>query len=196
MTKLYGCFKLLLLLCLFGACASPPPVITTEEALQETVSYIAMEPETIIEVKPEPVEQPRIILTDGLDSELFRDLPLVAKNYLRTISRAFRRQDREFLISQGEAQYEMEQRFLMDDEAYLAHLFRIGPLSENHYLKPLVQPRLYVNTVRAIEFTGWEEIGPMLEIRGRLHFVDGSTIPCLIKLIWRLAEPRILGAWY
>ena len=196
MTKLYGCFKLLLLLCLFGACASPPPVIITEEAIQETVPHIVSEPETVIETTAETVEQPRFVLTDGLDSELFRDLPLVAKNYLRTLSQAFRRQDKEFLLSQGKAQYEIEQRFLMDDETYLALLYRIGPLSRNHYMKPIVHPRLYVNTVRGIEFTGWEEIGPMLEIRGLLHFIDGDTTPCVIMLLWRLQEPRILGAWY
>ena len=132
---------------------------------------------------------------NGLGSSRFRDLPPEAKEYLETLAGAFRKRDKGFLISQGEAQYERELRSRYDEGTYLALLYRIGPYSEDMEWKSPAPVQLDTSTVQAIEYSGWEEKGPMLEIKGRLYFVNSVHLPCAIMLVWRLPEPRILGEW-
>jgi len=173
---------------LFGACASQM------QAAGETYPSEALPPEEG-ETPPEGAALPA---GDGLDSGSFRDLPPEAREYLKILAGAFRNRDREFLISQGESQYEKELRFRLDEESYLASLYRAGPYSEDsEWMLPRAfgpaSPRLDLSAVRAIEYTDWEERGPMLEIRGRLYLQDGGPLPFEIVLVWRLPEPKILG---
>ena len=134
---------------------------------------------------------------DGLNAPSFRGLPAEARDYLKTLAKAFREKDKAFLVSQGEMQYENELRLTLEEECYLALLYRIGPYSEvSHWGSPARGsdlPRLDSSKVRGIEYTAWEEQGPMLEIKGRLYMQNSSSIPCRLVLIWRLPEPKILG---
>ena len=143
------------------------------------------------EKAPGPVVQPPP--GNGLDSAGFRNIPADARNYLTALADAFKSKNRDFLVSQGEAQYEKEVRSRVDEETYLALLYRAGPYSADSEWKPAVPPRLEYSHIRAIEYTGWEEAGPMLDIKGRLYLNGGAVLPCRIILAWRLPEPKILG---
>lgn len=187
------------LVCLFGACVSRPP--EEEKAappfIAETVEETPTAPAARTEPKPvpPPPEKPpqRLPRKDGLDSPLFGDIPLEAKDYLRTLAEAFRAKDGEFLIAQGEPQYEKEQRFRHEEDVYLAMLYRVGPYStDTHWNSPDI-PRMDYSQIEAIEYLGWEEKGPMLQIAGLLYYEDSSTLPCGVTLLWRLLEPKILG---
>ena len=135
---------------------------------------------------------------DGLDAPAFRNLPPEARDYLGILSAAFNRKDKEFLISQGETQYERDTRRQFDDEAYLAMLYRVGPYSGNsEWMTPRTAgsalPSLHIPGTSGIEYSEWRENGPMLEINGRLRLTNSDTLPCTIMLVWRLPEPKILG---
>ena len=132
---------------------------------------------------------------DGLGTQTFRQFPSEAADYLRLLSEAFRNRDSAFLLSQGEIQYETELRPRYEDEVYLAMMFRIGSYGEDSQWGSTQVLRLHPAQLRGIEYTGWEEAGPMLRISGRIHMIDGSNIPCEIVLVWRLPEPKILGYW-
>ena len=140
-----------------------------------------------------PVSFQQLPSGNGLDSPSFRNLPPEAYEYLEALAEAFLNKDREFLISQGESQYEEELRFLLDEDAYLALLYRCGSHSEDSEWGSPALPLMNINVIRAIEYTEWEENGPMLDIKGRLHLEKSDTLPCRIVLVWRLPEPRILG---
>jgi hypothetical protein len=129
---------------------------------------------------------------DRLDTRDFEGLPPEARAYLRDLSRAFRDQDREFLLRQGEGRFEAEVRPFYDDESYLALLYRAGSWGTDAPRVEAEFPRLFPGEIRYIEYSGWEERGPVLEIRGRLVTRTGA-IPCVIMLIWRLVEPKIQG---
>jgi hypothetical protein len=129
----------------------------------------------------------------GLDSAAFRDMPAEARAYLEVLAEAFTGRDENFLLSQGEARFEAEVKPGHDKESYLALLYRTGSYAEEMPWVGTQLPRLDPAGIRRIEYTHWEENGPMLEIQGRLVTLSGGGIPCKIILIWRLREPKILG---
>jgi hypothetical protein len=131
---------------------------------------------------------------DRLDTPGFGGLPPEARAYLRELSRAFRDQDTAFLLRQGERQFEADVRPRRDDESYLALLYRAGPWGTDAPRAAAEVPRLFPGEIRYIEYSDWEERGPLLEIRGRLVTRTG-VIPCVIMLIWRLVEPKIQGLY-
>ncbi|MDR2160157.1 MAG: hypothetical protein LBP23_08855 [Treponema sp.] len=131
---------------------------------------------------------------DRLDTRDFDGLPPEARTYLEDLSRAFRSQDAEFLLGQGERQFEAEVKPLYDDESYLALLYRAGSWGTDTPPAETEFPRLFPGEIRRIEYSSWEERGPALEIRGRLVTRTGA-IPCAIMLIWRLREPKIQGIY-
>ena len=141
---------------------------------------------------PLPPEAAPSVPGDRLDSRDFDGLPPEARAYLADLSRAFRNQDTEFLLRQGESQFEAEVRPLYDDGSYLAMLYRIGSLGTDGPWTEAEFPRLSPGDIGYIEYTAWEERGPVLEIRGRLAAKTGF-IPGVIMLIWRLREPKIQG---
>jgi hypothetical protein len=129
---------------------------------------------------------------DRLNTRTFDGLPPEARAYLKDLSRAFRNRDAEFLLSQGEHQFEAEVRPFYDDESYLALLYRTGAWGADAPWTETEFPRLSPGEIRHVEYLGWEERGPVLEIRGRL-VTRAGIIPCTIMLVWRLAEPKIQG---
>ncbi|MDR0624090.1 MAG: hypothetical protein LBG10_06635 [Treponema sp.] len=131
---------------------------------------------------------------DRLDSGDFAGLPPEAKSYLQTLSRAFRTQDKNFLLGQGESRFEAEVKPHYDDESYLALLYRAGSYGAESPREETERPRLSPEEITYIEYSEWEERGPLLEIRARLVTRTG-TVPCVIMLIWRLAEPKIQGLY-
>ena len=174
---------LLALISVFSACVSPA---------KDPVPELA--PSMHKEESPSPVEH-RLPPGNGLDTAAFRKLPTEARDYLGVLAGAFLKKDKDFLVSQGETQYEKELRFRLDEKVYLALLYRTGPYSEDMLWKEITPPLLDVKTVRGIEYTSWEEKGPMIEIKGRIYPEKGEPVPCNIVLIWRLEEPKILGEY-
>jgi len=173
----------LLLACLFASCASQTP--HTKGTIPATSASQAAEK------APAPAES--LSGGDGLDAPQFRSLPPEARDYLAVLAEAFRKTNKDFLVSQGEPQYEQDLRSRYDEETYLALLYRIGPYSEDSEWKSASLERLEYSQVKSIEYLSWDEQGPMLDIKGRLCFQNGSTLPCRIVLAWRLIEPKILG---
>jgi hypothetical protein len=131
---------------------------------------------------------------NGLDREAFRKLGPETLSCLEALSRAFAGQDREYLLSQGEENYEAAVRPYYDEGSYLAMLYRVGAYAAESPWDSGRRPRLEPGEIRGIEYLDWEEQGPMLVIRGRLR-TETETLPCKIVLAWRLRTPRILGAY-
>ncbi|AEF80745.1 putative lipoprotein [Leadbettera azotonutricia ZAS-9] len=132
---------------------------------------------------------------DNLGKPTFKGLPQEAREYLETLSKAFREKNLDFLISQGEIHYENETRFRYDEETYLAMLYRIGPYTEDSPFREMKLPRLEYKEVTGIEYTAWDEKGPMIEIQAQLVYQKGETIPCEIMLVWKLPAPKVLGMY-
>jgi hypothetical protein len=157
-------------------------------------------PEQDGEARAAPPEQPPEggPSRTGLEKSPLREAPLEnlppeARAYLETLARAFRSGDRAFLLSQGEASFEAEVRPAYDEASYLALLYRIGSYGEDNFQGPTNTPTLFPEEIDRIEYTDWEERGPLLEIRGRLIRREKPPLPCLIMLIWKLREPKIQG---
>jgi hypothetical protein len=131
----------------------------------------------------------------GLDSPAFRDLPPEAAEYLKTLALAFTKQDRDFLVSQGETSYEADNRSRYDDETYLAMLYRVGPYQEDSPFREITLPRLAYAEIREIRYTAWEESGLFIKAEAHLIPYKGEALPCEIMLLWRLKEPKILGIY-
>jgi hypothetical protein len=141
-----------------------------------------------------PAKQPEAPDSRGFaEKDLFWEkMPPGAQAYLMELARAFARQDTAFLLAQGEPQFEAEVRPYYDEENYLAMLYRVGPYGEES--SPAAVDRLIPEKIKEIEYTDWEERGPMLKVRGRL-ITAGAKIPCLILFNPRLRTPKILGAY-
>jgi hypothetical protein len=121
-------------------------------------------------------------------------MPPGAWDYLTELARAFARQDTAFLLAQGEPQFEAAVRPYYDEENYLAMLYRVGPYGENNSPDSTDRNRLKPGEIRGIEYTDWEERGPMLKVQGYL-IAGAAKIPCVIFFNPRLRTPKILGAY-
>jgi hypothetical protein len=130
---------------------------------------------------------------NGLDSRAFKTIPAEAREYLERLARAFRTRDRQFLLDQGEKQFETEMRPGRDEESYLALLYRAGAYAVESPRLDSGLPRLNPAAINGIEYLSWEENGPLLEIMARLLTTDGANTPCRLMLAWRLPEPKIEG---
>jgi hypothetical protein len=169
-----------LLLPVLAGCAGLPPEMAVPEAAPAL-----------------PPESPPAKEEGGYSPKPPLGLPVEAGKYLRALSRAFSTADRDFLLAQGESQFEADNRGRYDEESYLALLYRVGLFSEDRASVPAEResPRLDLAQIRRIEFSGWEEQGPVLIIGGRLVTKTGGAIPCRLVLLWRLREPKILGVY-
>jgi hypothetical protein len=149
---------------------------------------------TVLQKKPSP-EAPlaSIERESGLDQGIFSNLSTDTRDYLVSLARAFKEEDRNYLIHQGEEQYAHRIQGRYSEEEYLALLFRVGPYSKESPFGPETTVRLDVHTVMGLRFTGWEDRGPVLEFRGTLKKKDGTELPCRILVLWKLREPKILG---
>ena len=134
--------------------------------------------------------------TDGLEKPGFRALPEEAAEYLSLLSKAFIAKNKNFIFSQGEEQYEKDNRGKYDDDVYLAMLYRAGAYSEDSERTSAAVPVLDLNHIRGIEYLSYTERGPLLEVKGRFHLENGQSVPCTILLVWRLVEPKIQGIYH
>jgi hypothetical protein len=125
---------------------------------------------------------------------LWERMPPEARAYLAELVRAFARQDTAFLLAQGEPQFEAAVRPYYDEENYLAMLYRTGPYGETSPPDSTGKNRLKPGEIRGIEYTDWEEQGPILKVRGCL-ITGAAKIPCAIFFNPRLRAPKILGAY-
>jgi len=187
--------KALFLFCLFCllfifSCTSNGSVIT-EDQENRTENIQANVTRSIVPGSAASMPIP----PDGLGTAPFRALPSIPRSYLETLSLAFRNKDRGFLILQGEDQYESDLRPNYNEEVYLAMLFRTGPYHADAPWNYTGIRTLNPDLVRSIQYTQWEETGPMIRVTGILHLENGEEMPCEIILLWRLEEPRILGYW-
>ncbi|MDR0879064.1 MAG: hypothetical protein LBN21_13540 [Treponema sp.] len=132
---------------------------------------------------------------DKLNTTIFEGIPAEARNYLQLLSQAFRNSDTEFILAQGEGQFEKEVKNRYDDAAYFALLYRTGAYAAEAPRENVENPRINFREIIRIEYLRWEEDGPMLEINGQLVTKKGEIIPCKLILAWRLKEPKILGMY-
>jgi hypothetical protein len=151
-------------------------------------------PETAAAENPRSEARPGRV-EDNLGKSVFKGLPQEARVYLETLSKAFREKDLDYLISQGELNYENETRLRYDEETYLAMLYRIGPYTEDSPFRDMKLPRLEYKEVIGIEYLKWDEKGPMIEIQARLISQKNEATLCEIMLVWKLPEPKILGTY-
>jgi hypothetical protein len=123
-------------------------------------------------------------------------LPAGARQYLAEISGAFSRQDGAFLLEQGEAAWNAAVRPRYDDATALALLYRAGAAAREDYAaRANGLPRLDFRQIKGIEYAGWAERGPLIEVEGRLLLSGGGAVPCSLLLVWRLREPKIQGLY-
>lgn len=143
---------------------------------------------------PPTPETARKDIGDGLGEAAFQRLPPEVFRYLRAISKAFQEQDEFFLLAQGETSFmDWTRENALPASLALARLFRIGCYAEDApgmAVQP--EPRLIASETRGIVYLGWEEWGPLLEVRANI-ITKNQTIPARIVLVWRLDPPKIQG---
>jgi hypothetical protein len=129
---------------------------------------------------------------DQLDHPIFAQLPSEVKSYLQAVSAAFKNHDEAFLLAQGEAMFEQTVRPHYFDDEYFIMLYRIGDSDE---FLSAVSKNIAISDISRIEYTGWENGDPVMEIRGRVFYDNNHFLPCRIMLAWRLDEPKIIGLY-
>jgi len=129
----------------------------------------------------------------GLNDPAFKKLSPEVLQYLQTLSDAFYTHDLPFLFNQAEAFYKKTYEGLYSSDEYLAMLYRIGPYSTESGLGDNKKPVLNLNEVLGITYTGWDEIGPVLEVRGKILLTNGKSEHSRLILLWRLGDIKIKG---
>jgi hypothetical protein len=129
----------------------------------------------------------------GLSNPAFKKLKPEVLSYLETLAEAFYTKDTAFLLAQAESYYQRTYEGLYPTDEYLAMLYRIGPYSTESPNGSNKKPSLDIKEVRGITYTGWEELGPVLEVRGTIHLADGKTEICRLILLWHLGDIKIKG---
>lgn len=129
----------------------------------------------------------------GLEAAVFADLPEGVRSYLERLAKAVREHDSKFLLDQGEPNYAKRLRLEVDDETYLALLYRVGPYAVERPSDDERPPRLPASKLRSIRYTGWDDLGPVVEVRGVLALDGEAPLPCRISVLWKLSEPRLIG---
>ncbi len=129
----------------------------------------------------------------GLRNAAFAGLPDGVAAYLERLAAAVRNRDAAFLRAQGEREYSGRVRPMVDEKAYLALLYRVGPYSAEGPADGERPPRLDPARLRSLRYTGWDENGPVAEVRGLLFLAEGPPLPCTISVLWKLREMRIIG---
>jgi hypothetical protein len=190
-TKAEKMKKILLLLPIFllmWACASSSTDKAVPDRTEAAPSPAPAKKTAAPETRPGKVE-------DRLNTAAFKDLPEEARSYLKLLAEAFRQKDLDFLVSQGEPQYETQNLPRYDIETYLAMLYRTGPYTQDSPVRQMALPRLEYKEITDIEFLTWAEQGPLIEIQARILPQKGEPIPCEIMLVWRLPAPKVLGIY-
>jgi hypothetical protein len=127
------------------------------------------------------------------NTALFKGLPSGTRSYLLKLQRAFAAHDAAFLLAQGEGEYEKAVRNLVNEEQYLAMLYRAGRYADDAAWE--APHKLYLNRVAYIDYTEWREQGPALEIDGKIYMDKDRPVIFSMKVLWRLNEPKILGIY-
>jgi len=130
---------------------------------------------------------------EELRDATFRELPPGSREYLASIAEAVAAGNTPFLLAQGERGYSARIRPGVDPGSYAALLYRVGAYAGDSPAGSETAPRVDLGGAKSLRFTGWEEEGPILAVRGRLEFKDGSAQPCALYVLWKLEPPRILG---
>lgn len=172
--RILFCFSLAALS--FFSCSVVPP------AQRETAKAPALPPETVRKPGAE------------LDSAVFKQLPPGSREYLASIAEAAASGNADHLLAQGERDYSRRVRPAVDRDTYAALLYRIGDYSRETPIGAGGPSRADLGRASGMRFTGWEENGPVLEVRARLRFKDGTEQPCALYVLWKLSPPQILGA--
>ncbi|WP_041396187.1 hypothetical protein [Gracilinema caldarium] len=129
----------------------------------------------------------------GLSDPAFKKLNTEVLAYLNTLAEAFSSKNKSLLLAQAEPYYQKTYENLYPVNEYLAMLYRIGPYSTETPFGFTKRPALNINEITGITYTGWDELGPVLEVRGKIFFQNGKAEPCRIILLWRLGEIKIKG---
>jgi hypothetical protein len=140
--------------------------------------------------KPVPHQKP---IDSGLSNPRFKNIPPEAASYLKTLAQAFSAQNIEFIIHQGEPDYERRVKNCFSQVEYLALLYRIGPFAKDSSTDTGKLPVLNIQKVAGISFTDWEEQGPAIIVQGHIINTDGNTLPCCLVILWRFPQPCLLG---
>jgi hypothetical protein len=127
------------------------------------------------------------------DAALFKGLPAGTRFYLLQLQRAFALHDAAFLLAQGEGEYEKAVRNLVNDEQYLAMLYRAGRYADDAAWE--APNKLSLDRVAYIDYTEWREQGPALEVDGKIYLDKDRPVIFSMKVLWRLNEPKILGIY-
>jgi hypothetical protein len=168
------------ILTVLESCAGAPPAASPQKPTIETSQPRASRGK---------VERPGT----GLEASIFADLPEGVRAYLERLAQAVREHDAKFLLAQGEPNYARRLRPQLDDETYLALLYRVGPYAVERPTDSERPLRLSAAKLRAIRYTGWDDRGPVVEVRGVLALDGEAPLPCRISVLWKLSEPRLIG---
>lgn len=129
----------------------------------------------------------------GLSDPAFKKLNKQVLAYLESLADAFYTRDTEWLLAQAESFYQKTYQGLYPTDEYLAMLYRVGAYSTETPNSLVQEPSLNIKKVVGITYTGWEELGPVLEVRGTILFANGKNETCRIILLWRLGDIKIKG---
>jgi hypothetical protein len=144
--------------------------------------------EEYVEKPSPPVEEHR-----REDDAFFKGLPAGVRAYLLKLSAAFATHDAAFLLAQGEGEYEKTVRNRVEEEEYLAMLYRAGGYADDAVWEAPYE--LNLGNVTYIDYTAWREQGPALGVDGNIYLDKGRPILFSMKVLWRLNEPKLLGVY-
>lgn len=129
----------------------------------------------------------------GLKDPAFKQLKPEVLIYLEKLADAFSARDKDYILAQAEPYYHQTYSKLYETSEYLAMLYRIGPYSTESGYGETRKPVLNINDMLGITYTGWDELGPVIEVRGKIIFKSGKTETCRLILIWRAGDIKIKG---
>lgn len=138
-----------------------------------------------------PAERPPV--AKELDGPTFVSLPPEARDYLRDLALLFRTGAAGRILDQGEPAYAARVRPQVGQAQYAALLYRVGAYSEEGPFDEGPPPLFPVDQTRSLTFTGWTDRGPVAEVRGRITYRNGVTVPCTLYVLWKALPPCILG---
>jgi hypothetical protein len=133
------------------------------------------------------------IQQDELDDRRFDTLDPVVKEYLRKLADAWKSHNKNYLLAQGEEQYQDNTRPYVNEGQYLALLYRAGPYAQEGRWS-YDNFELDIDTVRRIIFIDYRIEGPVLIVSGRFESKTGNVIPCNLYILWRLMDIKLIGA--
>jgi hypothetical protein len=176
----------------YTLCPFAPFIVFLVASCAHSVAGINESPPT--RAYPYP-EKPPAIVEESIreDQLLFEGLPAGISGYLLDIAAAFAAHDEGFLLDQGEDAYEKTVRNRVDDEQYLAMLYRTGAYADDAvWNSPFT---VDIGRVIYVDYGAWKESGPVLEVDGKIQMKSGRPLVFSLKVLWRLDRPKLLGVF-